>query len=181
MMGPVSPMGGHGKGSNFLMVPELLLIELCKLKTAQEVWDAICAKHEGKALTVKVDLQCHIYAMKCEDESQVKMHLESLMQRQEQLIGMTVGLADADLIMVILGSLPKSYHPLINAITMSTTHTMVDLKPDNVIENLLDEFEHLAIKDSQLKASENALAVAGKNGKKGGRSHCIVSPQLWMS
>ena len=41
-------MGGHGKGSDFLMVPELLLIELCKLKTAKDVWDAICAKHEGK-------------------------------------------------------------------------------------------------------------------------------------
>jgi len=119
----------------------------------------------------EVDLQCHIYAMKCEDESQVQMHLESLMWMQEQLIGMTVGLADADLIMVILGSLPKSYCPLINAITMSAAHAKVNLKPDNVIENLLDEFENLAIKDAQLKASKNALAAAGKNRKKGEKSH----------
>jgi len=60
---------------------------------------------------------------------------------------------------------------LINAITMSAAHAKVNLKPDNVIENLLDEFEHLAIKDAQLKASENALAAAGKNRKKGEKSH----------
>src|SRR5882724_11314806 len=91
----------------------------------------------------EVDLQCHIYAMKCENQSQVQMHLESLMQMQEQLIGMTVGLADADLIIVILSSLPKSYCPLINAITMSSAHTKVNLNPDNVVENLWDEFECL--------------------------------------
>ena len=43
------------KAQIFMMVPELLLIELHKLKTVKDVWDAICAKHEGKALTVKVD------------------------------------------------------------------------------------------------------------------------------
>ena len=84
--------------------------------------------------------------MKCEDESQVQMHLESLMQMQEQLIGMTVGLADADLIMVILGSLPKSYCPLINAITMSAAHAKVNLKPDNVIENILRDLNTLLSK-----------------------------------
>jgi len=35
----------------------------------------------------------------------------------------------------------------------------------------LDEFEHLAIKDAQLKASKNALAAAGENRRKGGKSH----------
>ena len=49
---------------------------------------------------------------------------------------------------------------------MSATHAMVNLKPDNVIENLLDEFEHLTIKDVQLKANKNALAVGGKLGRK---------------
>ena len=118
------------KAQIFTMVLESLLIELCKLKTAKEIWDAVCAKHEGKALTVKVDLWHHIYTMKCEDKSQVRTHLESLMQMQEQLKGMAARLADADLVMVILGSLPKSYRSLINTITMSATHLKVDLKPD---------------------------------------------------
>src|SRR6266481_4901695 len=153
------------KAQIFTTVPESLLIELQKLKTAKDIWDAVCAKHEGKALTVKVDLRRHLYAMKCEDESQVRSHLETLMRTQEQLTGMAAGLADPDLVMVILGSLPKSYRPLINAITMSAAHAKAKLKPDNVVENLLDEFERLAIEDAQLKANENALTAAGKYGK----------------
>ena len=44
------------KAQIFMMVPESMLIELRKLKTVKDVWDAVCAKHEGKALTIKVDL-----------------------------------------------------------------------------------------------------------------------------
>ena len=95
------------KAQIFTTIPESLLIKLHKLKTAKEVWEAVCAKHEGKALTVRFDLQCHIYVMKCEDKSQVQMHLESLMWTQEQLKGMAAGLVDADLVMIILGSLPS--------------------------------------------------------------------------
>jgi len=76
--------------------------------------------------------------MKCEDESQVWTHLENLMHTQEQLLGMDAGLANPYLVMVILGSLPKSYRPLINAITMSAAHSKVDLKPDDVIKSLMD-------------------------------------------
>ena len=39
-----------------MTIPEALLIEVQKLKMGKEVWDAICIKHEGKALTVKVDI-----------------------------------------------------------------------------------------------------------------------------
>ena len=88
----------------FTTIPDSLLIEVQKLK---EVWDALCAKNEKKALTVMVDICCRMYKMKCEDESQVCMHLETLTRIQEQLTGMGVGLPDTDLITVIHGSLPK--------------------------------------------------------------------------
>ena len=93
------------------------------------------------------------------------MHLESLSRMQEQLAGMGSRLMDTDLITVILGSLPKSYCPLINAITMSAMHTNVTLKPAKVIESLLNDFEQLTIEEHQLKAIENALAAAGGCGK----------------
>ena len=98
-------------------------------------------KHEKKALTIVVDIHRHMYEMKCEDESQVCKHLETLARMQEQLAGMGVGLPDTDLITVILGSLPKSYQPLINAISRSATHAKVSLMPNKVIVSLLDQFE----------------------------------------
>ena len=64
-----------------------------------------------------------MYEMKCKEESNVHMHLEDLMSQQEQLAGMNAGLTDKDITTIILGLLPKSICPLINAITISTTHT----------------------------------------------------------
>ena len=57
------------------------------------------------------------------------MNLETLMRMQEQLTGMGAGLPDTDLIMVILGSLPKLYQLLINAILRSATHARPALFP----------------------------------------------------
>jgi len=59
------------KAQVFTTIPEALLIEVQKLTTAKEVWDAICVMHEGKALTVKVNIRRRMYEQKCDDESQV--------------------------------------------------------------------------------------------------------------
>ena len=112
-----------------------------------------------KALTVKVDMQRRMYEMRCEDKSNVHTHLETVMSTQKQLAGMNAALTDDDLVTIILSSLPKSYHSLINAITMSATHAKVQLEPDHVVGTLIDEFERLEIEDCQLKASENALTT----------------------
>ena len=84
---------------------------------------------------------------------------------QEQLARMGSGLTDMDLITVILGSLPKSYHLLINVITMSAMHTKVTLKPTKIIKSLINKFEQLTIEEWQLKATENVLAMVGGHGK----------------
>ena len=111
------------------------------LATAKEVWETVCVKHETRALTIKVDMWCRMYEMKCEDEANVRMHLETLMRTQEQLAGMNTALTDNDLVTVILGSLPKSYRPLINAITMSAAHAKAKLEPNQIVSTLIDKFE----------------------------------------
>jgi gag-polypeptide of LTR copia-type len=120
----------------------------------------MCSRYETKALTIKVNVRHLMYEMKCKDESNIHTHLESLMNMYEQLAGMNTALTDNDLVMVILGSLPKSYRPLINVITMSAAHMKAKLEPDQVVSTLIDEFEWLAIEEHQLKMSENTLAVA---------------------
>jgi hypothetical protein len=100
------------------------------------------------------------------------------MKMREQLAGMNAALTDDDLVTIILGSLPKSYRPLINAITMSATHAKAKLEPDRVVEMLIDEFERLTIEERQLKASENALIAAkgrGKTQARGGTSSTTKS------
>ena len=89
-----------------MTIPDLLLIEVQKLKTAKEIWDTVCAKYEGKSITVKIDLRHRMYEMKCEDETQVWTHLESLSRIQEKLSGMGGRLMDTDLITIISAHSP---------------------------------------------------------------------------
>jgi gag-polypeptide of LTR copia-type len=91
------------KAQIFTTVPDSVLIEVRNLDTAQKVWDAVCAKYETKSLTVKIDLWRRMYEMKCEDDSNVRTHLETLMRMQEQLAGMNTPLTNDDLVTVVLG------------------------------------------------------------------------------
>ena len=64
------------KAQIYTRVPEAFLIEIRKLSTAKETWDTVCAKYEH---TVKIDIYCCMYEMKCKDDSNVCMHLETMM------------------------------------------------------------------------------------------------------
>ena len=42
----------------YTTVSDSILIKVHNLVTVKELWEAVCAKHETKALTVKVDIRC---------------------------------------------------------------------------------------------------------------------------
>jgi len=59
------------KAQIFTTIPEGLLVEVQKLSTAKEIWDAVCHKHEAKGLMVQVDL-CHcMQELKCKEDTDV--------------------------------------------------------------------------------------------------------------
>ena len=55
-----------------------MAVEIQSLMTGKEMWNALCNKHEKKALTVIVDLWRRMYALKCLDKGNVKTHMETL-------------------------------------------------------------------------------------------------------
>ena len=91
--------------------------------------DTLCTKHKEKALTVIVDLWCRMYVLKCLDEGNVKTHMETLSSMYEQLKGMGKKIEDGDFTTLILASLPKGYHPLINTIFLQNCTSTTPLKP----------------------------------------------------
>ena len=133
--------------------------------TGKEMWDALCAKHEKKALTVIVDLRCRMYALKCLDEGNVKTHMETLSSMYEQLKGMGEKIEDGDFTTLILASLPKGYRPLINTISLQNCASTTPLQPQVLMESILEEFDRLQIEESQSKATENAMMAKGGKGK----------------
>ena len=69
-------------------IPESSAIEIQTLDTGKKLWDALCEKHKNRALTVVVDLRCRLYVLKCLDNSNVKVHIQSLNTMYQQLKGM---------------------------------------------------------------------------------------------
>jgi hypothetical protein len=122
-------------------------------------------KHEGKALSVKVDIRRRMHEKKCEDDSAVKNHLDELMHMQAQLESMGTGIPDDELVTIILGSLPKSYRPFISAISMSAKMSKLPLGPKDVVETLIEEYDHLAIDENKMSHTDSAMAA--KRGGKG--------------
>ena len=104
-------------------IPEAMAVEIQSPATSKELWDSLCAKHEKKGLMVIVDLRCRMYALKCLDEGNVKTHMETLSSMYEQLKGMGEKIEDSNFMMLILASLPKGYHPLINMISLQNCAT----------------------------------------------------------
>jgi hypothetical protein len=75
---------------------------------------------------------------------------------------------------ILLGSLPKSYGPLLNVIAVTASITKMKLKADNVITQVTEEDDRHTIEARQLKANENIPAVnSHRNGQhQGGKSNC---------
>jgi hypothetical protein len=146
-------------------IPESLAIEIQSLVTGKDIWDALCKKHESKALTVTVDLRRRLYALKCLDDDNVREHVHTLNAMYENLKGMGEWISDADFTTVILGSLPKSYRPLINTISLQSRATPTAVSPQIVMETILEEFDRVQIEETQSKEAENAMMAKGGKGK----------------
>ena len=72
---------------------------------------------------------------------------------------------DGNLMTLILASLLKGYHPLINTISLQNHAETTPLKPQVMMESILEEFDRLQNEDSQSKATENAVLANGGKGK----------------
>ena len=105
-----------------------MAIEIQGLTTGKKMWD-LCVKHEKSALAVIVDLWHRMYAPKFLDEGNVKAHMETLNTMYEQLKGMGEKIENSDFMTLILASLPKGYHPLINMIPLQNCTSTTPLKP----------------------------------------------------
>ena len=70
-----------------------------------------------------------MYVLKCLDKGNVKAHMEILSSMYEQLKGMGKKIKDSDFMMLILASLPKGYHLLINMISLQNGTSTTPLKP----------------------------------------------------
>ena len=133
-MGHLQSVQGFDQSPILTTIPKSISIEVQGLTTGKAIWDALCDKHEKKALTGIVDLRCRIYALKCVDKVIVRNHIHSLSMMYEQLKGMGETITDGDFTTLMLESLPKTYRSLINTISLQNHTSTVPLKPKIIME-----------------------------------------------
>ena len=122
---------------------ESLAIEIQALDTGKKLWDALCENQENTALTAVVDLWRRLYVLKCLDDSNVKVNIQSQNTMYQQLKGMGEEFSDGNFTTLILVSLPKSYQLLINMISLQNCANTKPLTPSTIMESILEEFDQL--------------------------------------
>ncbi|KAF8840090.1 hypothetical protein BDN67DRAFT_904267 [Paxillus ammoniavirescens] len=77
----------------------------------------------------------------------MKVHFAEQMRLRESLAGMGATLEDRDFYAIIMGSLPKSYRPLLSSINTAANVTTKRLTPHELISAILEEYEHCQLLD----------------------------------
>jgi len=127
----------------FSMITDRLLLHVQKLDQALKIWAEICTIHEGKSELVQIDLQHRLQETRCDEGGDVKAHFSKMFQLRESLAGMGAVISDTDFYMIILGSLPESYQPLLSSINAAARISQKVLTLYELVNVISEEYEHL--------------------------------------
>ena len=147
-----------------LAVSDPLLIYVRTTKTAKEAWDSLSGHFEEKSLSKKIHYRRKLYSTRMRmGECTMIDHVNKLKTIAEQLEALDDPVADKDLVMILISSLPDEYNNLITALET--------LKEDNlswnyVRDRVINEFERL--KNVRSKKSEQEALYIKSQFKKGG-------------
>jgi len=80
--------------------------------------------------------------MRCDEGADIKAHFAELLRLHESLANMGATLKDHDFHVIILGSLPESYHPLLSSISAATKIIQKPLISYELISMITEEYKH---------------------------------------
>ena len=104
--------------------------------------------------------------------SELRDHFQLMMHQHNNLLKMGSTLSDSHFNTIIMSSLPESYHPSLQTITVAEhtsavlgTTSSKRMKADNLISFFIEESKHRVINDECTKYAESALAAHRKKPK----------------
>jgi hypothetical protein len=90
------------KNMIFKTVSAKVFMEVRKLTTAKEIWDAICVKYEDWGMSYKLTVREELMALKCTEDGKVEDHLIEMMTLQDRLTSMDDALTDKEYVSKIM-------------------------------------------------------------------------------
>ncbi|THH15818.1 hypothetical protein EW146_g4715 [Bondarzewia mesenterica] len=109
--------------------------------TTKDLWGAILKEYEQKLDIAKVDVRRQMMEAKCNEGGDVRVHLNFLLKSKEQLAGMRMKIEDEDFSVMIMSSLPPSYHNSLRAITSAAHVTEKPLSPVTLMQFILEVYD----------------------------------------
>jgi hypothetical protein len=107
------------KNMIFKTVSAKVFMEVRKLATAKEIWNAVCAKYKDRRMSYKLTVREELMALKCTEEGKIEDHLIEMMTLQDRLTSMDDVLTDKEYVSKIMRSLLRSYMPLVMTMSVS--------------------------------------------------------------
>ena len=144
-----------------LNVSPALQIYVRHAKTPKEAWESLLNRFEEKTLSRQVELRRKLYAIRLSSSSNMVEHINSLKILAENLECMGDPVAERDLVMILLTSLPDDYN---NLLTTLETLKEERLTWEYVRDRLITEFERRKSSEGVNDLCEpmnNALFVGG--------------------
>src|SRR5271168_1027696 len=145
------------------------------LTTAEEMWKIVKEDATQKSTLHLLDAEEQLQSMKLSDNGDSKTHLTELKQhfqlmiiRRDNLIKIGSIMSDARFNIIIMSSLPDSYRPTLQTITAAERASKLSgksesqsrqMKPDDLIDFIIEEAQHRVINDERGKNAESALAA----------------------
>ena len=120
-----------------LSVSPSLQIYVRSAKTGKEAWDSLAKRFEEKTLTRIISYRRQLYSTRMVSGSMID-HVNNLKTISERLESLDDGVAEKDLVMILISSLPENYN---NLITTLETLKQEDLTWDYVRDRVISEYE----------------------------------------
>ena len=150
------------------------------LMSAKDMWEVVKADATTKSTLYLLDAEDQLSSMKLSENedpkahlTELKQHLQTMLQRRDNLIKMGSSLSDTRFNTLIMSSLPDSYRPTLQTITAAERASMLTgarstkMKHDDLIAFLIEEAQHRVINEERGRNAELALAA---HTKKEGRN-----------
>src|ERR1700730_6516228 len=143
------------------------LATLIKSKTASEMWSAICNDATKKSQLHKVDTRRRLQSMVCDEDGDIKAHLNAMIRLREELEGIGASVQDEDFGTMLLTSLPPSYRTLLHTITHAASLSGMAINPNDLMRIVLEEACQRELSQNVAKSGDAALNVSKGKGRKG--------------
>jgi hypothetical protein len=146
---------------------------LIRSKTPADMWRLVKADATDKSDMYKVEARRKLQEMRCDDNSDIRAHLNSMSRARDELSGMGASLDDATFVTIILGSMPESYRTLLSSIMQSARAAGRTVPSSDLMAIILEEsaYRHSQSDRDRSKSTESALQASKSKGRKGPKSN----------